>query len=226
MDNPVITFSSISKMYDLRLLYKNVSFCLYPNQTVLVTGKNGSGKSTLLKMLAGLTPPTQGKITCTAEKEDIGYLGHQTFIYPHLSAFENLLFWTKAAGKFSVGEQEIYTVLKTVFLDKFAHDNAGIFSRGMAQRLNIARIILQNPKILLLDEPGTGLDKESKELLCRVIGGFQKQNACILWVSHNPAEDAAFASHILHIEKQCVTLSEIHAETDGQHKADKENAYV
>lgn len=192
----------------------------------MVTGKNGSGKSTLLKMLAGLTPPTQGTISCTAEKEEIGYLGHQTFIYPHLSAFENLRFWTKAAGKFSVDEQEIHTVLKTVFLDKFAHDNAGIFSRGMAQRLNIARIILQNPKILLLDEPGTGLDKESKELLYRVIGSFQKQKACILWVSHSPAEDTAFASHNLHIEKQNITLSAIQAETGGQHKTGKESAYA
>ncbi len=206
MDNPVITFSNISKMYDLRLLYKNVSFCLYPKQTVLITGKNGSGKSTLLKMLAGLTPPTEGTITCTASGEELGYLGHQTFIYPHLSAFENLRFWTKAAGNFSVGETEIHAVLKKVFLDKFAHDGAGIFSRGMAQRLNIARIILQNPKILLLDEPATGLDKESKELFYGVIREFQAKNACILWVSHSPAEDLPYADHILHIEKQRITL--------------------
>lgn len=209
MQKPVVTFSNVSKNYDLRLLYKNVSFCLYPKQTVLVTGKNGSGKSTLLKMLAGLTPASKGSVECAFEKEGMGYLGHQTFIYPHLSAYENLRFWSKASGRADIGEKEILAVLKRVFLDKFSHDNAGIFSRGMAQRLNIARIILQNPKILLLDEPSTGLDRESKELFYQIIGEFQAKNACILWVSHSPAEDSLHATHRLHIEKQQITLTEI-----------------
>lgn len=208
MNNPVLTFENISKMYNLRLLYKNVNFCVCPKQTVLITGKNGSGKSTLLKMAAELTKPSQGKITCSAEKKEIGYLGHQTFIYPHLSACENLRFWTKAFQK-NVSEQEILTVLKKVFLEKFSHDQAGIFSRGMAQRLNIARIILQNPRLLLLDEPDTGLDKESQELFYSVIQEFQDQDACILWVSHNPQKDSACATHALHIEKQQITLTEL-----------------
>lgn len=212
MNNPVLLFENISKIYDLRLLYKNVSFCLYPGQTALITGKNGSGKSTLLKMTAELTKPSHGKISCAAEKEEIGYLGHQTFIYPHLSAYENLYFWTKAFQK-NVSEQDILAVLKKVFLEKFSYDKAGIFSRGMAQRLNIARIILQKPRLLLLDEPSTGLDKESQELFYRVIQEFQAQNACILWVSHNPQKDMEFATHVLHIEKQQITLTALQGES-------------
>lgn len=212
MNNPVLTFENISKMYDLRLLYKNASFCLYPAQTVLITGKNGSGKSTLLKMIAELTKPSSGKISCALEKEEIGYLGHQTFIYPHLSAYENLHFWAKAFQK-NISDQDISAVLKKVFLEKFSYDRAGIFSRGMAQRLNIARIILQKPRLLLLDEPSTGLDKESQELFYSVIEEFQGQNACILWVSHNPQNDMQHATHILHIEKQQITLTELPGET-------------
>lgn len=208
MNKPVLTFENISKRYDLRLLYKNVSFCLYSGQTALITGKNGSGKSTLLKMIAELTKPSQGKILCTAEKGEIGYLGHQTFIYPHLSACENLRFWAKAFQK-DISEQKIAAVLKKVFLEKFSHDRAGIFSRGMAQRLNIARIILQAPHLLLLDEPDTGLDKESRELFYSVIKDFQEQKACILWVSHNPQIDSAYATHVLHIEKQQIVLTEL-----------------
>lgn len=83
----------------------------------------------------------------------------------------------------------------------------------MAQRLNIARIILQEPRLLLLDEPGTGLDKESQELFYSVIQEFQAQNACILWVSHNPQKDMEFATHILHIEKQQITLTKLQGET-------------
>lgn len=206
MSNSVLTFENISKLYDLRLLYKNVSFCLYPEQTILITGKNGSGKSTLLKMVTELTKPSQGKITCALDKKEIGYLGHKTFIYPHLSAYENLRFWAKAFQK-DCEEQEITAVLKKVFLEKFSHDQAGIFSRGMAQRLNIARIILQNPKLLLLDEPSTGLDKDSQELFYSVIRDFQAQKACILWVSHNPQKDLSYATHTLHIEKQQMTLT-------------------
>ncbi len=209
MDKPVLTFENISKMYDLRLLYKNVHFCLYPKQTALVTGKNGSGKSTLLKLAAELPKPTQGKIICSFEKEKIGYLGHQTFIYPHLSAYENLLFWTQAFTRKKCAEKEILTLLKRVFLEKFCYDKAGIFSRGMVQRLNIARIILQDPSLLLLDEPCTGLDKESQELFYAVIQEFQAKNAAILWVSHNPQEDMRCASHMLHIEKQQIAFTKI-----------------
>lgn len=212
MTPPALTFENISKMFDLHLLYKNVSLCLYPAQTVLITGKNGSGKSTLLKMAADLTKPSHGKISCAFEKEEIGYLGHQTFIYPHLSAYENLHFWAKAFQK-DVSGQDISAVLKKVFLEKFCYDRAGIFSRGMAQRLNIARIILQNPRLLLLDEPSTGLDKESQELFYSVMKEFQAQNACILWVSHNPQNDMRYATHVLHIEKQQITLAELPGET-------------
>lgn len=211
MNNPVLTFENISKLYDLRLLYKNVSFCLYPEQTVLITGKNGSGKSTLLKMVTELTKPSQGKIICTPDKREIGYLGHQTFIYPHLSAYENLRFWAKAFQK-DCSEQKITDVLKKVFLEKFSHDQAGIFSRGMAQRLNIARIILQNPQLLLLDEPSTGLDNDSQELFYAVIREFQDQKACILWVSHNPQKDLSYATHTLHIEKQQIQLTAVQGE--------------
>lgn len=224
MQKPVVIFNNISKTYDLRLLYKNVSFCLYPKQTVLITGKNGSGKSTLLKILAGLTPVSKGSVECAFEKENMGYLGHQTFIYPHLSAYENLRFWAKAAGRTDIGEKEILAVLKRVFLDKFSHDDAGIFSRGMAQRLNIARIILQNPEILLLDEPSTGLDRESKELFYQIIGEFQAKEACILWVSHSPAEDSLHATHSLHIEKQQITLTEIPQNAFASHKTDTANS--
>lgn len=222
MNKPVLTFENISKLYDLRLLYKNVNFCLYQGQTALITGKNGSGKSTLLKMIAELTKPSQGKITCAAEKGEIGYLGHQTFIYPHLSASENLRFWAKAFQK-NISEQKISAVLKKVFLEKFSHDRAGIFSRGMAQRLNIARIILQDPQLLLLDEPDTGLDKESQELFYSVIKDFQTQGACILWVSHNPQKDSAYATHVLHIEKQQIALTKL-AQAPKAPKHQGENA--
>lgn len=206
---PVLQFNKVSKTFDLRLLYKNVNFSVFTKQTILITGKNGTGKTTLLKIIANLIPATNGEVIVNIEKEKIGYLGHQTFIYPHLSAIENLRFWTQAFRGINVTDEEILQILKKVRLDKFSHDNAGIFSRGMAQRLNIARILLQNPSLLLLDEPSTGLDKESKILFHSVIQEFQEKNASILWVSHAPQEDSFLATHEMHIENKQITINEL-----------------
>ncbi len=210
---PVLQFDRVSKTFDLRLLYKNVNFSVYAKQTMLITGKNGAGKTTLLKMIAGLMPTSSGEVVVNVEKEKIGYLGHQTFIYPHLSAMENLRFWTQAFRGTSINEEEIMQILKKVRLDKFAYDNAGIFSRGMAQRLNIARILLQNPSLLLLDEPSTGLDKESKIFFHHVVQEFQEKNAAILWVSHAPSEDSFFATHEMHIENKQITITAFQEKT-------------
>ena len=213
---PVLKFDKVTKTFDLRLLYKNVTFSVYKNQTLLITGKNGTGKTTLLKMIAGLMPTSNGLIHVNIEKNKIGYLGHQTFIYPHLSAIENLRFWTQAFRGICISDDEILEILKKVRLEKFSHDHAGIFSRGMAQRLNIARILLQDPQLLLFDEPSTGLDKESKLLFHNVAQEFQEKNATILWVSHAPQEDSFLASHEIHIEDKQVTLTSLQEKTNGE----------
>jgi len=193
----------------MRLLYKDVNVALYPSNIVLLTGNNGTGKSTLLRMAAELCRPTQGVIKCHVPQEQCGYLGHATFIYPQLSAYENLEFWTHAVRGKKPVQSEIFSILKQVNLEKFAHDPAGIFSRGMSQRLNIARIILQNPTVLLLDEPSTGLDTESKIVFYDCIQDFAQKNACVLWVSHDADADSKYATHHMHIEKKRVSFQEI-----------------
>ncbi len=208
MSKACIQFEKVSKTFDLRLLYRDVSFSLYPSNVVLLTGKNGAGKSTLLRMAAGLISPSQGKAECFVLPEKCAYLGHATFIYPQLSALENLLFWSKALGKRDIQEKECLNMLKKVRLEKFAHDSAGIFSRGMAQRLNIARILLQDPDFLMLDEPSTGLDTESKELFYDSLQAFKQKNACILWVSHDLTADSLHATHHLHIENKRVLFQD------------------
>lgn len=209
VNNACIVFENVSKTFDMRLLYKNVNILLYPSNITLLTGNNGTGKSTLLRIAAELCRPTHGSITCNVPKAKCAYLGHATFIYPQLTAYENLEFWTHAVRGNKPAKSEIISVLKQVNLEKFAYDSAGIFSRGMSQRLNIARIILQDPTFLLLDEPSTGLDAESKAIFYDCIQNFAQKNACILWVSHDADADSKYATHRMHIEKQGITFQEI-----------------
>ncbi len=209
--NYYLSFENVSKNFDLRLLYKDINFKLYPSDIVLLTGKNGSGKSTLLKMAAGLLSPSKGKIHCTLAKEHCAYLGHYTFLYPQLTAYENLEFWAKASLLNTNSKelnQKIMEALNLVHLHKFAHDFVHIFSRGMAQRLNLARIILQEAELLLLDEPSTGLDFQSKEIFYQCIADFRARNACILWVSHDIEADKVHANKFIQIENKNVEFFE------------------
>ena len=220
MKEACIIFENVSKTFDMRLLYKNVNLKLFPSNVTLLTGNNGTGKSTLLRMAAELCRPTYGNIKCNVPQAQCAYLGHATFIYPQLSAFENLEFWTHAVRGKKPAKSEILSILKQVNLEKFAYDPAGIFSRGMSQRLNIARIILQDPRFILLDEPSTGLDGESKEIFYNCIQNFVKKEACILWVSHDSEADSKYASHRIHIEKQHISFQEL---TTHPMSAQKEN---
>lgn len=207
MDKALISFHAISKEYSSRLLYKKVDAEIYPHQVVLLTGKNGTGKSTLLKIAAKLCAPSHGEVKHFVQKEEIAYLGHATFLYPQLSAVENLNFWQRTMRGTKLSEEDCLRVLKRVQLERFAHDQAGIFSRGMAQRLNIARILLQNPKLILLDEPSTGLDTDSNAILHQCIVDFAQKGAGILWVSHNNDEDKTYATHSIHIENKQMSYS-------------------
>lgn len=189
--------------YDMRVLFRNVNLTLEKCSINLLAGANGSGKSTLLKIISGLAKPTIG----TVEKDDDlteAFLGHQTFIYPQLTALENLRFWSRAhKQKHSTADLLIF--LERMDLAPFVHEQARKFSRGMAQRLNFARILMLEPTLILLDEPFTGLDKTSGELMRKELQQMRTKGMCVLMVSHTPETDAAMADKILTIKNQLLT---------------------
>jgi heme exporter protein A len=130
------------------------------------------------------------------EPEEVAYLGHATFIYPGLTALDNLAFWATMYG-LSPSRDHLLGLLRRVGLERAAEEKAGSFSRGMAQRLNLARIYLVQPKLIFLDEPGTGLDPASLSRLREEIAGFRDQGAAVVWISHHVVEDAALADTVL-----------------------------
>ena len=149
-----------------------------------------------MRIMAGLSKPSAGAVTLNLEPEEVAYLGHATFIYPGLTALENLAFWGAMYG-LSRSRDDLLGLLKRVGLERVAEEKAGSFSRGMAQRLNLARIYLVEPKLIFLDEPGTGLDPASLARLRTEIAGLRDRGAAVVWISHHVAEDAAQADIVL-----------------------------
>ena len=205
----LLRLTRVAKFYGNRLVIKDVSFEVSAGTVTLLAGPNGAGKSTLLKLMAGLSRPSAGSVERGIADEALGYLGHQTFIYPELTAFENLAFWARLHGlaQERCSEEALLAALERMELKRFAFERAGGFSRGMAQRLNLARVLLLSPSLLLLDEPGTGLDTRSMAILHREIAAARDRGAGIVWISHSVAEDLARADRVLAIADKRVVYS-------------------
>lgn len=193
----------IAKIYGPRVIFKDVSLAVDPARITLLVGANGAGKSTLLKIMAGLGRPTAGEVEWGVNEARLGYLGHATFLYPALTALENLAFWRDVYA-LRVTSEDLEAVLERVELSRHAHERAGVFSRGMAQRLNLARVLLLEPELLLLDEPGTGLDTRSAGLLRREILAARERGAGIVWISHDVAGDAGVADRVVELRDKRV----------------------
>lgn len=199
----MLKLAGIGKLYGARAVLKNISLEVLPATITLLVGANGAGKTTLLRIMAGLARPSAGRVEHSCEDGEIGYLGHATFIYPGLTALENLAFWSGMHGR-PADRGTLARALARVELEPFAEERAGAFSRGMAQRLNLARILLQSPKLLLLDEPGTGLDARSLAMLHREIAAAKERGAGVVWISHDVKGDAARADRIVAIENRTI----------------------
>lgn len=188
----------VAKTYGVKVIFKDVSCAFAPASVTMLVGGNGAGKSTLMRIMAGLSRPSAGE-SRLAENARVGYLGHATFLYPGLTALENLNFWRSACG-LAHSSQDLMAALERVGLEAHAHERAGVFSRGMAQRLNLARVLMQVPNLLLLDEPGTGLDASSLALLRREVIDARARDACVILISHDLAGDAPLADRLLALE--------------------------
>ncbi len=194
----LIDVKNLHHIYGSRLVFKDVSFCLESGSAMLIAGENGAGKSTLLKCVAGLIRPSGGSIIPHVEEREIAYMGHATFVYSRLTALQNLQFWNRMYG-LKRSEKNLTDLLDRVGLASFVYEQAGGFSRGMAQRLALARILLLTPRIILLDEPSTGLDTASCTLLFEEIASARDEGAGILWVSHDLTRDLQRTDRVLRL---------------------------
>lgn len=195
----MLSLDAIARFYGSRLIFKDVTLSAEAGSVTLLAGANGAGKSTLLKIMAGLIRPSAGSVR--REARSVGFLGHQTFVYPNLTALENLSFWSRMY-LLAPPPGAIERALERVELAPFAGEKAGGFSRGMAQRLNLARVLLQSPDLLLLDEPASGLDTRGTAMLYDEIAAARKRGAAVVWITHTVREDLARADRVALLENR------------------------
>src|SRR5213595_2441566 len=178
----------------------DVTFTLEAGQTLAIFGPNGAGKTTLLKVLAGLIRPDAGRATVAGGRGAIGWIGHQSHLYGHLTVRENLLFWAALyAVPATIRATRADATLRQLGIADRAEQAVWSLSRGLAQRAAIAKALIHDPPVLLLDEPFTGLDlaaaAEFRALLARLRGGGAGGRVVVL-ATHNVDEGVELATDV------------------------------
>ncbi|MCS6911636.1 MAG: heme ABC exporter ATP-binding protein CcmA [Myxococcales bacterium] len=185
----------VVKDYGRQRALCGVSLRLAAGQSTVLLGDNGAGKSTLLGILATLVRPTRGRVLFGghaaeslepgALRAQIGLLSHEVRCYGDLSARENLRFFGRLYGLRAALEERVASLIERVGLAAAADRPVRTFSRGMLQRLALARTLLHRPRLLLLDEPYTGLDRDGVTLLSHLLDEERRRGALLLITSHD-----------------------------------------
>jgi heme ABC exporter ATP-binding subunit CcmA len=205
MTQHLIETRALVKAYDMLPVLRKLDLAIERGEFVALLGPNGSGKSTLMRLLAGLSKPTAGTIhiggwelpqEALAVRAQIGLVSHKPLLYENLTARENLEFFARLYNLPEMNGR-ITTLLEQVELAKRGHDLVRTYSRGMQQRLSIARALLHHPSVLLLDEPYTGLDQDASRILDSLLQDAQRDGHTILMSTHQLDRAAGLASRVI-----------------------------
>lgn len=197
-----IEVQNVVKRFRDQVVLKNVSVSFEKGKIHGIVGRNGSGKTVLFKCICGLMHPEEGVILVNGKRvgrdvdmpEDIGAIIEAPGFLPNYSGYKNLRFLANIRRK--IGKEEILNVLKTVGLDPESRKHVGKYSLGMRQRLGIAQAIMEDPEILILDEPMNGLDNVGVQDIRALLLELKAQGKTILLASHNHEDIAALCDTV------------------------------
>ena len=218
---PALQVSAVSKVFGERKALDSVSFEVPQGAFLSIFGPNGAGKTTLLRVLSTLTRPSYASISVLGidakEQPDevrshIGLISHNSMLYPDLTAEENLMFVARMYG-IQNPEERVREMLTAVELDHRRFDTVRTFSRGMTQRLSIARALLNNPTLVFLDEPYAGLDPHAVEIFDGLLESLRKDRIFVM-VSHDLEKGFSMCSHLLVLARGRTVAYEKQADVD------------
>lgn len=215
-NNALIQTHDLVKVFGLMPVLRRLNLGIERGECVALLGPNGSGKSTLLRILSGLSKPTSGTITvggwelpreAAAVRAQIGMVSHKPLLYENLTGRENLQFFARLYNlPKAERERRIDTLLERVGMAKRDGDLVRTYSRGMQQRLSIARALLHQPEILLFDEPYTGLDQAASAMLDDVTLESRANGLTIIMATHELDRAARIASRVVILARGVVSL--------------------
>ncbi len=200
--HPAIRLSDITKHFGRFAALRGITAEFAPGKLYVILGENGAGKSTLLRIITGLLAPSRGKLEVLGSEDQravamrVGYMGHAPLLYDEMDAMENLRYFAGLYGIRDDGRCE--DALRQVGLDPKLTRRVGQYSQGMRQRTSLARAIVHNPELMLLDEPFSNVDATSAREMARLLGVMRDGGKTIFVVTHQaPVMEAVCDESVL-----------------------------
>jgi ABC-type multidrug transport system ATPase subunit len=215
---PVVIVTGLVKQFGRFAALRGVSAEFAPRRWYAILGDNGAGKTTLLRALAGLTPPTRGSISLLGTTDlrsvcgQLGYMAHPSLLYDEMSGMENLRYFARLYD-LADSDHRCAGVIRAVKLDPSLTRPVGQYSQGMRQRMALARALLNDPKILLLDEPFSNVDVRSAREMVSLLTGLRDAGKTIFVVTHQASLLEGVADEFVWME-----AGQIVSRTPGLHK--------
>jgi ABC-type multidrug transport system ATPase subunit len=186
--SPIIVVTDLVKQFGRFAALRGVSASFDPGRMYAILGDNGAGKTTLLRTIAGLNRPTRGTVSMLGSSDlravcrEFGYMAHPSLLYDEMSGLENLRYFAQLYG--ISDEARCHAVITAVGLDPTLERPVGQYSQGMRQRMSLARALLNNPQILLLDEPFSNVDLRSARDMVQLLASMRNAGKTIFVVTH------------------------------------------
>ena len=206
-DGSVVNLTGVSKSYRYRHILRHISLQVPRGEFLVLLGHNGAGKTTLLRIVSTQISPTKGTVRLfgrdplaegSLARRRIGLVTHESFLYPEPTVLENLQFY----GQFyPVAESRYQEMLEMFEIGPYAEVRAGSLSFGLRRRADIARALLHDPDLLLLDEPFAGLDERTARLLEEYLATLKKTGITLAMTSHSPERAGFFCDRAITLER-------------------------
>jgi len=218
----ILSLNNVSKKFGNMPVLKGIDLDIKKGEFVALLGANGAGKTTLVKIMSALSSPSEGAVMVNGKdiskdqgslRGIIGVISHETYLYNDLTAVENLRFFGQMYGIASEDlEARINGLLEQVELVKRADDRVSTFSRGMKQRLSIARALLHEPSILFLDEPYTGLDQHAAHAFEKVLLELDPKDTTRLMITHDINRTYKMCDRVIILDKGSIVFDSLMSE--------------